>query len=745
MAIDPLLIPVRTAASSTGYAEDMNLVTAKINELATAMGISKLTIAAAVGAGNPAADMNQVVAKINELIGGGGTPTPATLAITSIDPSAAKAGDTIILTGTGFTGALNVLFAGVAAGSGKFSVLSDTQITVTVPNVSAGSNPVQVVGTSATSSARAFIVQAAAANIIPVASPDIPASLTLPSSQAVLNVTATDTDGTITGYQWRQVTGPANVVGMPSTAQSPVVSGIVQAGTYQFGVKAIDDKGAYSTEQYVNLVVKPDPSGVRPMSVLVIGNSIMRDLGNLSDGRVLNANGPGPYFFRLLLESALGRQLTSYDVSAIYGQTTGNVLDSFPTQVESYIRASQAAAPNVDVAVFYSEWINGGLNHAESPQKMYDDAVILCNKTVALSTATSQVKFFIASPTDCDLGAGNPTWKTLADGVTSLLLANPSNAPWFLSNVRANTAVGVDGSALTHLYVREDGGQWYHQAPAGYVEIANEFGRTFAQAYSLTIPSELTTFSVGISGNIANMIINAGRWVRVFRQKSSSTYQRSPTFSGLVPGDYNFEAYLLHKPSNILSASGKVQQPAGGPVFKILSQTDADPATGASGVITFEFVTGTAPGQYEYAEASGSVANTPWQPLTSNTFSVPQHYYAKAGLVFRPINGSNSYDNAVYNTIEFHDPNPQVYLETVSASSTQLVIKTREGKYSKLNCFIDGKFYSSDPNFLAVIAPVGQLTTTIWALNPALTPGEHTWGAYNDGQENTPPVQHFTI
>jgi hypothetical protein len=257
MAISKLTIPTRTAASSTGYAGDMNLVIAKINELATSMAISPLTIAAAVGAGNPAADMNQVVAKINELIGGGTTTPPAsTLAITSIDPSSAKAGDTIILTGSGFTGVLNVLFAGVAAGSGKFSVLSDTQITVTVPNVSAGSNPVQVVGSSATSSARAFIVQAAAANVIPVASANSPAAITLPANQVALNGTGTDSDGTVVAYEWRQVTGPVSAVGMPATTQNVVVSGLSTAGTYQFGFKVKDDKGAYSTEQFVNVTVK---------------------------------------------------------------------------------------------------------------------------------------------------------------------------------------------------------------------------------------------------------------------------------------------------------------------------------------------------------------------------------------------------------------------------------------------------------------------------------------------------------
>lgn len=255
MTIDPLLIPVRTAASSTGYAEDMNLVSAKINELATAMGISKLTIAAAVGAGNPAADMNQVVAKVNELIGGGGT-TPAQVAITSIDPSTAKVGDTIIINGSGFTGALNVLFAGVAAGVGKFSVLSDSQITVVVPSIPAGGNPVQVVGSVATSPARAFLVQAAA-NAIPVATANQPGNVVQPASQVSLVGSGTDSDGTVVAHEWRQVTGPVNVSGLPATTATVLVTGLTGIGTYQFGYKVKDNSGGYSAEQFVNVSVVP--------------------------------------------------------------------------------------------------------------------------------------------------------------------------------------------------------------------------------------------------------------------------------------------------------------------------------------------------------------------------------------------------------------------------------------------------------------------------------------------------------
>jgi hypothetical protein len=222
-----------------------------------------------------------ILTGVRDAANGGGTTTPpaSTLAITSIDPSSAKAGDTIIVTGTGFTGALNVLFAGVAVGSGKFSVLSDTQITVTVPNVSAGSNPVQVVGASATSSARAFVVQAAAANVIPVATANTPAAITLPANQVALSGAGTDSDGTIdpNGYVWRQVTGPVSAVGVPANTASVLVSGLSTAGTYQFGFKVRDDKGAYSQEQFVNVIVKvaattPAWDG-RPMQSVPFGDS----------------------------------------------------------------------------------------------------------------------------------------------------------------------------------------------------------------------------------------------------------------------------------------------------------------------------------------------------------------------------------------------------------------------------------------------------------------------------------------
>jgi hypothetical protein len=69
MAITTLSFPTRTAGASTGYVQDVNTLLSKLNEVATAMSVSTLSLTAALNAGNPAADMNTMVAKLNEVIG----------------------------------------------------------------------------------------------------------------------------------------------------------------------------------------------------------------------------------------------------------------------------------------------------------------------------------------------------------------------------------------------------------------------------------------------------------------------------------------------------------------------------------------------------------------------------------------------------------------------------------------------------------------------------------------------------
>ncbi|MVN76934.1 hypothetical protein GO988_11420 [Hymenobacter sp. HMF4947] len=265
----PLTIPTR-AASTVDPPADLNAIVAKINEMyPQALDIPTRSI----GTGDPAGDVNKIVAWLNAHIATTTPTTPTAPAITAVDPTSALPGATIILTGAGFTGALNVIFAGVAVGSGKFQVLSDTQITVVVPPVSAGSNPVQVVGATATSSARAFVVLAAAANVLPVANAGLDSTIQLPTSQVVLMGSATDSDGTIAAYAWVQATGPNTALLASPNAQNTTASGLI-AGIYQFDLTATDNKGGTNTDR---VMVTVNAAAGSTFKVLGEGDSIVAD------------------------------------------------------------------------------------------------------------------------------------------------------------------------------------------------------------------------------------------------------------------------------------------------------------------------------------------------------------------------------------------------------------------------------------------------------------------------------------
>ena len=82
---------------------------------------------------------------------------PATATITSFAPTSGPVGTSVIITGTGFTGATAVAFNGSPAAS--FSVASDTQITATVPaDATSGAIAVTTPGGTGTSAASFSVV-----------------------------------------------------------------------------------------------------------------------------------------------------------------------------------------------------------------------------------------------------------------------------------------------------------------------------------------------------------------------------------------------------------------------------------------------------------------------------------------------------------------------------------------------------------------------------------------------------------
>lgn len=115
-------------------------------------------------------------------------------------------------------------------------------------------------------------------NEMPIADAGPAQIVQLPTDSTVLNGTAKDPDGRITGYLWSQVNGPNTAVIANNGAASTAVKGLV-AGAYIFQFMAIDSAGATATDT-VLVTVKPLKvvtvtvgTGTDPYEVSFAGNA----------------------------------------------------------------------------------------------------------------------------------------------------------------------------------------------------------------------------------------------------------------------------------------------------------------------------------------------------------------------------------------------------------------------------------------------------------------------------------------
>jgi len=84
-------------------------------------------------------------------------------------------------------------------------------------------------------------------------------SIVLPASSLTINGTATDSDGTITGHAWAQVSGPGTASLSGANTANLTASGLVQ-GTYVFRYTATDNSGKTVSDE-VSVFVLPESGG----------------------------------------------------------------------------------------------------------------------------------------------------------------------------------------------------------------------------------------------------------------------------------------------------------------------------------------------------------------------------------------------------------------------------------------------------------------------------------------------------
>ena len=87
----------------------------------------------------------------------------------------------------------------------------------------------------------------AAPNQPPVANAGSDQTITLPTNSVTLSGSGSDADGTVVGYQWTKISGPASYNIVNPTSAVTTINGLVQ-GVYQFQLKVTDNNGATGTD-----------------------------------------------------------------------------------------------------------------------------------------------------------------------------------------------------------------------------------------------------------------------------------------------------------------------------------------------------------------------------------------------------------------------------------------------------------------------------------------------------------------
>ncbi|HVI47674.1 MAG TPA: PKD domain-containing protein [Chitinophaga sp.] len=142
---------------------------------------------------------------------------------------------------------------------------------------------------NATASARVTVTVNPAANKPPVANAGTNVSIQLPVSSVQLYGSASaDPDGTITGWSWSKVSGPAGEsIGTPSSATTAVTGLVV--GTYVFELTVTDDKNATSSARVTVTVTDAPGENRPPVAVVHADNTVQLPTTFLS------ADGGGSY------------------------------------------------------------------------------------------------------------------------------------------------------------------------------------------------------------------------------------------------------------------------------------------------------------------------------------------------------------------------------------------------------------------------------------------------------------------
>lgn len=402
------------------------------------------------------------------------------------------------------------------------STLSATNTAnITVSNLQAGSYTYRLTVTDnggATDTDDVIVTVAAAANQAPIANAGTDRVITLPTNTASLAGNgSTDPDGTISTYQWQQVSGPSTST-LSATNTANITVSNLQAGAYVYRITITDNNGATDTDD-VTVTVNAAPPNQAPVANAGPNRTITlpTSTANLT-GSGTDADGT--------IAAYQWQQVSGPSTSTLSATNTNNItVSNLQAGVYTYrltVRDDDGATATDDVTVT----VNAAVNQAPV-------ANAGANRTITLPTSSVNLT---GSGTDADGTIASYLWQQVS-GPSASALSATNTANITVSNLQAGvytyrlTVTDNDGATGTDLMTVTVNAPPPNQAPTANAG-ANR---------AITLPTNSTTLNG--SGTDADGTVTAYLWQQVSGPSASTlsaTNTAGITITNLQAGAYVF-------------------------------------------------------------------------------------------------------------------------------------------------------------------------------------------------------------
>ena len=236
--------------------------------------------------------------------------------------------------------------------------------------------------------------------VAPVAKAPADTTIKLPVSALTVKGSGTDASGTIVGYLWSQVSGPAEATITNESSASTSIAGFI-AGKYVFQFTVIDNNGLSGLTTFSVTVIAPqittltlspanNPSEV---ALAVLGSADWTNTTSIEEPLAAWTDGGTPFYVRDLLKFDLSSIPTN---STILTANLYLYSDTIPKNGD-LVHANSGIDNSVLIQQVASSWTTATVNWFNQPQGLTANQVVVPGTTLPFLNINVDVKNMVGS------------------------------------------------------------------------------------------------------------------------------------------------------------------------------------------------------------------------------------------------------------------------------------------------------------------------------------------------------------